>query len=57
MMKPVKHYMFDDKVYEVVPGNVNTMFHCMNVNDHSSFLVMCGITNMLTEGNDEIENN
>ena len=57
MMKPVKHPMFNGLLYDVVPGNVNTMFHCINAEDHSSFLVTCGMTNMLCEGNDPIHRN
>lgn len=49
--------MFNGLLYNVVPGNVNTMFHCVNTGDHSSFLVTCGMTNMLSEGNEEIERN
>ena len=57
MMVPVKHPMFNSLLYDIVPGNVNTMFHCVNANDHTSFLVTCGMTNMLGEGNEEIERN
>ena len=57
MMAPVKHPNFESLCYDVVPGNVNTVFHCVNKGDCSQFLVTCGMTNLLQEGQQEIEKN
>ena len=57
MMVPVKHKMFNGLLYNVIPGNVNSMFHCVNANEHTCFLVTCGMTNMVSEGCEEIERN
>ena len=56
MRQAVRHHMFDGIVYDVAPGNVNTMFHCVNNETKNTFVVMCGITTMPKDGA-EIENN
>ena len=56
MRTQVRHTMFDAIVYDVAPGNVNTMFHCVNKETRDTFVVMCGITTIPKEGV-EIENN
>ena len=56
MRQAVRHSMFDGIVYDVAPGNVNTMFHCVNNETKNTFVVMCGITTMAKDG-EEIESN
>jgi len=56
MRQPVKHPMFNRIVYNVAPGNVNTLFHCVNKETKDTFVVMCGITAMAKAG-EEVENN
>ena len=57
MTKPVKHAMFNAIVYDVAPGNITTLFHCVNKETQDTFVVMCGSTAMLKDGEDEIERN
>ena len=56
MRKAVRHNMFNGIIYDVAPGNVNTMFHCINTETKNTFVVMCGITTMPKDG-EEIESN
>lgn len=48
--------MFDNMVYNVAPGNVNTLFHCVNNETKDTFVVMCGMTAMPKAG-EEVNNN
>lgn len=56
MQKPAKHSMFNNMVYNVAPGNVNTIFHCVNNETKDTFVVMCGMTAMPKAGQ-EVNNN
>lgn len=54
MRTAVKHSMFDGIVYDVAPGNVTTVFHCVNKDTRDTFIVMCGMTSCPKDG-EEIE--
>ena len=56
MRTPVQHTMFNGIVYDVAPGNVNTIFHCVNKETKDTFVVMCGITTMAQEGEELPQN-
>ena len=48
--------MFNDIVYDVATGNVNTLFHCVNNETKETYVVMCGTTAVARDGV-EVENN
>lgn len=48
--------MFDGIIYDVAPGNVSTLFHCVNPETKDTYVVMCGMTIMTKEG-EEIKSN
>jgi len=56
MRTPIRHSMFDSCVYDVAPGNVSSVFHCVNRDTKDTFIVMCGLTIVAKEGQ-EIERN
>lgn len=49
MTKAVRHNLFDGKVIQIAPGNVNTLFLCVG-EDQRTFLVACGIAVLPKEG-------
>lgn len=56
MMKPVRHSMFENKIYDVAPGNVTSLFQCVNTETKDTFIVMCGMTVMTADGTDIDQN-
>lgn len=53
---PLRHQQFEGIIYDVAPGNVNTVFHCVNNETKDTFVVMCGMTIAVKDGG-EIEKN
>lgn len=53
MRAPVRQPMFDGIIYNVAPGNVSTLFHCVNPETKDTYIVMCGMTILPKEDSDE----
>lgn len=50
MTKPIRNPMFDRFVYQVAPGNVSTLFLCVNPETKDTLLVTCGVAFAPNEG-------
>lgn len=50
MTKPMRNPMFDRFVYQVAPGNVSTLFLCVNPETKDTLLVTCGVAFAPNEG-------
>ena len=50
MSRPIRNPMFDGFVYQVAPGNVSTLFLCVNPKTKDTLLVACGVCFAPNEG-------
>ena len=56
MAYPVQQPMFSNFIHQASPGNINSAFLCFNEEDHSTFIIHCGMTAVSKSG-EEIEQN
>jgi hypothetical protein len=56
MFKPVLHTNFQQMCVQAAPGNINSLFLCVD-DQERTFVISCGITLVTAQGKEEITKN